>query len=347
MRKRNNIWWTDFTAPDGKRVRRSTKTEDKQQAQEFEDTLKAQLWRVLKLGEKPRRRWQEATIRWVKDKEDSKKDIDKDIAKINWFDTYLRDVYLDDINVDLVNYIADAKEADGVTGATVNRYLALLHSILNRAYKQWEWIDRVPAMPKRKEGEPRDRWLTEIEVQRLLTALPRYYALPATFSLATGPRQSNVLRLKWSQVDMQKKMAHFKGSETKNGQPLSIPLNRDAMAVLRQCAGDHSDYVFSKEGKPITEIRSVIWARALKEANIEDFRWHDLRHTWASRHIQNGTSLPELQLLGGWKTYSMVLRYAHLSTGQLMGAAENISGTAILVADKPEPMSQPALRLVR
>lgn len=66
------------------------------------------------------------------------------------------------------------------------------------------------------------------------------------------------------------------------------------------------------------------WMKALKRAGIDNFRWHDLRHTWASWHVQNGTSLQELQQLGGWSSFEMVLRYAHLSGDHLRTAANRI-----------------------
>ncbi len=76
------------------------------------------------------------------------------------------------------------------------------------------------------------------------------------------------------------------------------------------------------------------WKKALKRAGIENFRWHDLRHTWASWHVQNGTSLQELQQLGGWTSFEMVLRYAHLSSDHLKMAAERVCGTNLVHLSK-------------
>jgi len=71
-------------------------------------------------------------------------------------------------------------------------------------------------------------------------------------------------------------------------------------------------------------------AQSINTCGFENFRWHDLRHTWASWHVQNGTSLQALQQLGGWSDLSIVLRYAHLSSSQLKSAADNISGTILV-----------------
>jgi integrase len=67
----------------------------------------------------------------------------------------------------------------------------------------------------------------------------------------------------------------------------------------------------------VQQVSTKAWYKALKRAGIEKFHWHDLRHTWASWHVQNGTPLHVLQELGGWETPAMVRRYAHLATGHL------------------------------
>jgi len=77
----------------------------------------------------------------------------------------------------------------------------------------------------------------------------------------------------------------------------------------------------------VRKINVDAWQRACDKAGITDFRWHNLRHTWASWHVQNGTSLQELMELGGWKSYRMVLRYAHLAGDHLKSAAGNISNS--------------------
>ncbi len=92
-----------------------------------------------------------------------------------------------------------------------------------------------------------------------------------------------------------------------------MPLNKQAITILKAQIGKNLNYVFTCQGKPVTRCNNQAWAKALGRAGIDDFRWHDLRPTWASWHVQNGTPLHELQQLGGWSNYEMVLRYAHLS----------------------------------
>jgi integrase len=83
------------------------------------------------------------------------------------------------------------------------------------------------------------------------------------------------------------------------------------------------------QGEPVDRTTTKAWYKALKRAEIENFRWHDLRHTWASWHVQNGTSLNELLELGGWSSYDMVLRYAHMAGSHLLKVANNVNGTIL------------------
>lgn len=94
-------------------------------------------------------------------------------------------------------------------------------------------------------------------------------------------------------------------------------------SALRSIQGEHPRWCFIFQGKRLDRVGSA-WKRSLKRAEIEDFRFHDLRHTWASWHVMSGTSLQELMELGGWKSYEMVLRYAHLAPGHLADAAARI-----------------------
>jgi integrase len=100
-------------------------------------------------------------------------------------------------------------------------------------------------------------------------------------------------------------------------------------ARITQQQGKHDVHVFTYEGNPVKQVSTQAWYKALKRAGIESFRWHDLRHTWASWHVQNGTPLHVLQELGGWETPSMVRRYAHLAADHLAAYAgrAQINGT--------------------
>ena len=323
--KRGNLWWTRFTAPNGERISQSTGTDEKKQAQEFEDHLKSEAWRVYKLGEKPRRTWRETVVRWLHEKA-HKADAKKDLGKLRWLDQYLGRFYLDEINRDVIDRIKAAK-AKEASLSTANRYLALIRAILRMARDEWEWVDHIPAVKLYKEPRKRIRWLTPDDAERLLTELPRHLQLMAQFSLATGLRQSNVSYLRWDQVDMERGFAWIHPDQSKSGKAINVPLNNDALSVLQQVHGENANYCFVYQGKPVERTSTKAWHAALRRAGIENFRWHDLRHTWASWHAQRGTSLQELQELGGWASFEMVLRYAHLAGQHLKRVAGNVDGT--------------------
>lgn len=315
-------WWCRFTTPDGRRVQQSTKTVDKQQAQEFADSLKARSWRIAQLGEKPRRTWKEAAVKWYR--ETSRKSKEGTLEHIKWVDPFFRDLYLDQIDRELIDRITQAKRDTGVMPATVNNLLEVVRVILNTAYKEWEWLDRVPRVKLLKTDNKRIRWITRQQASRLLDELPEHLRVMVRFSLATGLRRNNVTGLEWSQVDLTRRVAWIHGDQSKSGRPLGVPLNREAVVLLRGEEGRHPRYCFTYQGKKVTQVNTKAWRAALVRAGIENFRWHDLRHTWASWHVQGGTPIHVLQELGGWSEIKMVQRYAHLAPEHLTPYADKI-----------------------
>ena len=95
------------------------------------------------------------------------------------------------------------------------------------------------------------------------------------------------------------------------------------------------ELVFTFKGKAIEQVSTAAWYKALDRAGIENFRWHDLRHTWASRHVQGGTPLNVLQELGGWASYSMVQRYAHLAADHLAPRADRLASRGTNPSQSP------------
>jgi integrase len=112
--------------------------------------------------------------------------------------------------------------------------------------------------------------------------------------------------------------------QAKARRAIAVPLNGDAVAIVRRRIGQHATHVFNFRGQPIRQVSTKAWYQALERAGIIDFRWHDLRHTWASWHVQNGTPLFVLQELGGWESPLMVRRYAHLSAEHLAPYADRL-----------------------
>ncbi|KWF09567.1 tyrosine-type recombinase/integrase [Burkholderia pseudomultivorans] len=343
-------WYYRLTPPGGGAVvQGSTGTSNKARAQELHDRLKVELWNQAKLGHKPRYTWNEAVVRYVGDRIDLPS-LDTSKTHLRWLDQHLSGVPLDEIDRDRVEAIARAKRAEPrvvktrggpkpiggtVSEGTVRRVVGVLMAVLHAAVV-WEWLDRAPVLPRRKTVAKRIRWITKAHAERLLEELPDHLSAMARFSLETGLRRSNVTGLLWSQVDLARRVAWIHPDQAKARKAITVPLSDVAVDVLRQQLGkrrnpDATENVFVYQGAAIRQTNTAAWQKALKRAGIRDFRWHDLRHTWASWHVQRGTPLQVLKELGGWETLEMVQRYAHLSADHLAQWVQSHTQTAQVI----------------
>jgi integrase len=293
--------------------------------------LKHELWRVSKLGEKPSRSFDDAALRFLKE-QSNKADFDSKKRHLKHFRSVfagreLGSLKRDEIYDALPDVDLRVKTEDRpVANATKNRYLATIRAMLNDAAHDWEWIDKAPKLPDLEEGSSRIRWITRDEAQRLLGTIRTEWMRDATiFGFATGLRQANILGLEWSQVDLVRKRAWVHPDQAKARKPIGVPLNAEAVEVIRRQIGKHQTHVFVRNGKVLEYWDAVQWRLACGRAGIENFTFHDVRHTWASWHVQNGTPLNRLMELGGWSTYEMVLRYAHLAPDHLAQHADAVT----------------------
>lgn len=266
--------------------------------------------------------WNDAADRWLRETA-HKKTHDDDKAKLEWINTHWSSRDLDSIDRDSIQQLAALKAVE-VSNATVNRYLSLIRAILRRAWREWEWLLRVPHVRLLPEPKRRVRWLTSTQAISLLENLTPLQRDVVLFALATGLRHANVVGLRWDQIDLQRSVAWLYADQVKNGEDLHVSLNQTAMDVLQRRKGTHPQFVFSWRGKQLKSSNTRVWKRALELSGIQNFRWHDLRHTWASWLVQDGTPLFALQEMGGWKSGSMVRRYAHLAPAHNLKHAQII-----------------------
>lgn len=213
-----------------------------------------------------------------------------------------------------------ALKAEQTSESTADRYMALLRAILKKCADDWGTLDKAPKVPmyRPEQGEP--RWLSPAEFKRLEKQLPPHLRAAAQFAVLTGLRMRSMLSLTWERVDMQAGKAWVPGSEMKGKATLGVSLGLDAMNVLRNLPRD-GQYVFQWRGKRIGDCNTKAFQDAVTAAGVGPLRWHDLRHTWASWAVQSGVTLHELMQMGGWKSLTMVMRYAHLAPDHLSRAA--------------------------
>jgi integrase len=303
-------------------VRRSTGTADRAAAEDFEKKLRDDAWRQSKLGI-VRRTWNEAAERWLKERA-MKRSIGRDREAFAVVAPYLNGASLDELTKASLAKLRQALElpdGDGKTRkpATVLRLLAPVKSVLRECVK-WDWLTDAPhmTMPEVAAGDPRH--ITRAEFEKLFKQLvdaPHVQAM-ARFSIETGQRYSAVAKLQWSAVDIKRKHAYISSATSKSKRPINMPLSDTALAVLKAQRGKHAVYVFTdhKGRAPVGSVKTA-WLKAVKRASLEGFRWHDMRHSWASWHTQDGTPPIVLQELGGWASLDMVERYSHLAPSHL------------------------------
>lgn len=323
-RSDSRFYWVRFAPIKGelKPLQKSTGTADRRKAKQLHDRMQSERWDQERLGVKVIHTWDEACERFLLETAD-KKTHEWDKSMVKWFAPYLGGKDLQDVNRTVLEHVK-ALRSKGVTPGTVNRYMAFVRSVLRRACFDWEWLDRVPKVGMLRDKGGRIRALTLPEFKSLLAELPEHLAEMTRFSVATGLRQANVTQLQWKQISLERRHLWVAAEQHKNGKPHAVPLNEIALQVLIRRQGDHPTHVFTYEGRPIVQVNTKAWRNALKRAGIEDFRWHDLRHTFATWHREAGTPTHELQRLGGWKTQSMVERYAHVAPEGLQFAASRL-----------------------
>lgn len=354
-RKGSGVWFIDLRTPGGERIRRSTETTDRRAAQEYHDRLKADLWRQDKLGEVPDRIFEEAAMRFLKLCEGQRDYAGKLRHITYWGEQFagrsIRAITADEIFDALPTHrLIKGKPARPLEPGTRNRYVNTIRRMLNLC-QEWGWIDRVPKLQRFEEPDVRVRWEPPAVIMAMINALRLPWMRDAAIvAVATGMRESELFGLRVSQLDLAQCNAWITHEGAKSKRARSVPLNEDAMSVLERRARTATDLVFTRGytrggGPPklIGQIDKRDFAQACKAAGMVDFNWHDLRHTWASWHVQRGTPLMVLKELGGWETIAMVQKYAHLAPSHLAQHAGTVTFWAQSVEQKEKtPLSEAA-----
>jgi integrase len=331
--KRGRVWWMRFTY-NGKSVRRSTEVSDKKLAVKIYCKVMTQVaegkWLEMLEGE-------DKTIGDLLEKYITEYSVPNkapgtvrtDIAMAKEIREFFEDRNLKEITPRIIaDYKAMCREK-GLSPASINHRRGLLRHAFNLAIREWEWVRENPVtrIGRERVNNARDRWLTIEEEKRLLDACvshvtgrdnskePRYWLQEiVTFALNTGMRQDEILSLEWPNVDLFRKTVTVVRS--KNGEKRTIPLNQRVLELLKVKAkvrNIRSNYVFSSTTGSKIIARNLLRAfySALKRAGIEDFRFHDLRHTFATRLAQAGVDFYKIAKLLGHKDVRMTQRYSH------------------------------------
>lgn len=319
--KVGNIWYYYLTV-NGERFRNTTGTSDKKQAQIVHDQVRTDLKQRKSSGFT----LADALRIWLNEKERSEKE--KSAIRV-LLRCYPSRPITEVIPHELVASLKPRKDA------TINRTINIVNTALKMAHEQNKC--REIKLKRKPSKNTRLRFLTKDEWTRLHSLLADHIKDIAGFAVYTGLRYSNVIKLKWRNVDLDRHLVWVDSVDSKSRKTISVPLSDKAIEILKRQEGKHGEFVFTYNAKPISSIKTS-WNKSLIKAGIDvvvekdedgnetkksTFRFHDLRHTWASWHVQAGTPLPVLKELGGWHDMSMVMRYAHLAPDHLRAYVNN------------------------
>lgn len=243
--KGSSVWWVSLSHPDHPRLRRSTGTTDRKEAQRIEDELRAELWAVAPISHS--KTWGHAVSAWL----DIKDRSESELLSLRKFSRHFADRPLSKING------ADVERALSFceTASTYTRYRTMVVAILNVARKR-KWLRELPDIPVRVAKKKARTWLTHEQWEKLYGELPKHLRAPALFSVLTGLRQHNVFGLRWSDVDLARKHVVVHPEDAKGGKGIAVPLSDDAVEVLQAQQGIHDEFVFAYRGRPMAKPKA-------------------------------------------------------------------------------------------
>ncbi|MBL7131301.1 MAG: site-specific integrase [Candidatus Omnitrophica bacterium] len=339
--KKGTKWWIDYSLPNGTRRRKSISRDRK--------LAELALKNVKVTQEKEKALGIESNFERIKLGEFSKKYLNSYCKqnKISWKDDeyhmasalqFLGDVYLEEITPLKIEQFKQWRLEHGVKPSTVNRALASLRCMLNKAC-EWNNLRENPMRKVKlyKEDTGRIRFLEKEEIERLLSECAPHIRNIAIFALNTGMRRGEILSLKWSCVDL--KNRHIYLYRTKSKKQRVVPIN-DIIYRLLVNIREHtnSEYVFcNTEGNKIRAFRRG-FENAVRRAGIKDFHFHDIRHNFASHLVMSGVDLNTVRELLGHSSIKMTLRYAHLSRDHKARAIEALGAKFGTILAPPQKM---------
>lgn len=303
----------------------SRKTDGRLWAQQIESAIRE--GRHFKTVEAKKHRLGKMLDRYIKDILPTKpKSQKKQTSQLIWWKKQIGGYALAEITPALIAEQRDVLLREQTvrgklrSNATAVRYLAALSHAFTIAVKEWGWLESNPINKITKPKEPRGRvrFLSDEERVRLLEACKQsdnpWLYLIVVLALSTGARKMEIMALRWPDIDLNRCIITL--HETKNGERRILPVVGHALDLLKEHhkkKNSSTDLVFPGQNlKNPIDIRAT-WETALKNSEISDFRFHDLRHSAASYLAMNGASLAEIAEILGHKTLQMVKRYAHLS----------------------------------
>lgn len=323
----SNKWWISYYLPNGKRVREPVSTKKS----EAEKVLTARLnainegkHPVIKKRKNQRVRFEDFAETFITDySKPNKKSWKRDLFALKPLVQFFGDFYLTDIDS---CHIAEYKKVrlqqkvkyrdKLVSQSTVNKEVKLLKSILKKAAK-WKGIEIHDLELDLAAELPRERILTHHEIRVLVDNANPPLKQAIIIALNTGARAGEIISMRWENINLEKNFISITAQETKSKRIRRIPINPELRKVFIRLnlSRNGNRYVFQnpKTGNPYNSFQKS-WDNLIKRTGIDDMRFHDLRHTFASHFLMGGGDLLTLQQILGHKELNTTARYLTITT---------------------------------
>lgn len=328
IKRRGEYWHYDFSI-EGNRFRGSTGFKDKELAAAYEGKLILEIKMETKFGKKASKTLAEVSTRYWQEHAielRSAKDVWRHIRNLQR--ALGKNTALDKITNDLISKFKAVRRGEGLSNSTVNRELETLRTMLTMAKKQWDYnvSDIDFSIHMLKEPEARTRYLTEDEAEKLIEVAHPTLKAPIEFALWTGLRAGNIFGLKWEQVNLFNRSMTFKiKSKVLGGKTFTLPITPRIHEILIDQGVKTSGNVFLKEsGKPFREYYRKLFTRALDNAEIDNFRFHDLRHTTATWLRFKGVPIEIIMQCLGHTQIATTMKYSHFKNTEVGDAIQKL-----------------------
>ncbi len=323
--KRQRTWWMRFDYR-GHTVRRTTGTTDRRVAEAILAKIRVKMaeGRYYDTLQDQDRTFADMMTRYLTERSAQKapKSYQRDQQALKHLLPVFGEKLLGEVTPKLLAAYKAQRRTEEAAPATTNKELQVVRHAFNLAEREWEWCRENPMRKISLESVDNqiDRWLTEEEEGRLLAVAPAWLRPLIVFALHTGMRQGEILSVQWHDVDFTRRTLVV--MKSKNRERRTLPLNHTVVALLAEkhaAGGSDTGLVFTTSTGTGLKARYVVraFSKARDRAGLPEFRFHDLRHTFATRLAQRGVDLYKVQRLLGHKTGVMTQRYAHHSPESL------------------------------
>ena len=346
---RNGIWHIEKQI-NGQRIRKSTGTADKREAEKFLAFVLEQYRKTMVYGERRQYTFEQAATRYIK--EETKKSLLRDAQDLRQVMPFIGGLVLEQVHAGTLEGFVEKRRKEGVTSGTVNRALTIVKLVLKRANARYRdasgnpWLAHLPEIPTLDWGDQRKAYvLSDLEEQHLMAALSEDLQFIATFLLHTGLRSRELCALRWDWLVKRDAITCFElhGEHTKNSQDKLIVCNREALKVLARQEGRHETFVFAGVNGQRKDIKATGWRRGRERAadaferatgqaaaaGFRALRVHDLRHTFATRLRRLGVSNETRKDLLGHTHGDVTTLYSQVEVVELWRSLELLCSDGI------------------